>query len=310
MLEYLPESVRIFEVAPRDGLQNEPIPISTEDKYQFIKLLCKAGINHLELSSFVRPDAIPQLNDAAELVPMVLQADWAQNVHFSCLVPNIKGMEKAIESGIKEVAVFTATSETFSQRNVNASITETFNRFQSVMKLAQSHDIKVRGYLSTVFGCPYEGNIPIEKTLELTQRLLDLGVYEVSLGDTIGVGTPVMVKQLIKKLFAACPADKLALHFHDTYRMALANTLTALDLGITAFDSSTGGIGGCPYAKGASGNVATEAMVYLLESLNIATGIDQQPLKMASQFIQQKLGKSANLTPEFPQPYLFRSKDD
>ena len=291
MFEHLPKSVRIFEVSPRDGLQNEPFPISTEYKFQFIKRLCESGVKQLELTSFVRPDAIPQLNDAAELVPMVLKADWAKEVRFSCLVPNEKGMEKAIESGIKEVAIFTATSETFSQRNVNASIDETFRRFHPIMKLAEKHDIAVRGYLSTVFGCPYEGKIPIEKTLDLTQRLLGLGVYEVSLGDTIGTGNPLEVKQIIELLKPVCKINKLAMHFHDTYGIALANSIAALEMGITTFDSSAGGLGGCPYAEGASGNVATESMVYLLENMGIQTGIDSKKLHNSSQFLLEKMGK-------------------
>ena len=291
MFEHLPKSVRIFEVSPRDGLQNEPSPISTEDKFQLIKRLCESGVKQLELTSFVRPDAIPQLNDAAELVPMVLKADWAKEVRFSCLVPNEKGMEKAIESGIKEVAIFTATSETFSQRNVNASIDKTFRRFQPIMKLAEKHDIAVRGYLSTVFGCPYEGKIPIEKTRDLTQRLLGLGVYEVSLGDTIGTGNPLEVKQIIELLKPVCQINKLAMHFHDTYGIALANSIAALEMGITTFDSSAGGLGGCPYAEGASGNVATESMVYLLENMGIQTGIDSKKLHNSSQFLLEKMGK-------------------
>lgn len=291
-MSQFPPSIRIVDVGPRDGLQNETLPIATEDKLRFIELLCAAGEAHIEITSFVRKDKIPQLGDAEMLVPAVLKN--LKGAHFSALVPNEKGMQAAVASGIKEVAIFTATSETFSKKNTNATIEETFQRFFPVMELAREHNLHVRGYLSTVFGCPYEGKIPVDSVVRLTKRLLEIGVAEVSLGDTIGVATPIQVREVLSALEGVCPKEQLAVHFHDTYGMAIANILVSLEKGITIVDSSAGGLGGCPYAKGASGNVATEDVVYLLNGLGITTGIDLPKLIQASSFILRKLGKPSS----------------
>lgn len=293
MLRQLPKHVKVFEVGPRDGLQNETIPIPTQDKLAFIRQLIEAGVKHIELTSFVRPDMIPQLSDATVLVAAVLQEDTPKDVQFSCLVPNIKGMELACKAGVKEVAIFTATSETFSRKNTHATIDETFERFVPVMQVAKAEGIAVRGYVSTVFGCPYEGKTSVEKLVEVTGRLFDLGVYEVSLGDTIGVATPLQVIDVLSTLFMRFPKEKLAMHLHDTRGMAIANILIALEMGITTFDASAGGLGGCPYAPGASGNVATEDVVYLLDALGINSGIHLGKLIKSSRYILKLLDKTS-----------------
>lgn len=290
MMTVPPKRVKIVEVGPRDGLQNEKKPITTEDKFTFIRMLAEAGHKHIELTSFVRPDAIPQLADSTELVEMVNHHRFAPDIQFSALVPNMKGLEKALELGIKEIALFVATSDSFSQRNINATIDESYARIAPVAKAALDVGVKVRGYLSTVFGCPYEGDVPVNKVVDGCKRLEDLGVYEISLGDTTGIGTPLQVLVMLDVLFATISPYKLAMHFHDTRGMALANTLAALDMGIVNYDASAGGLGGCPYAKGASGNVATEDLVYLFHSMNVQTGIDMTKLVAASQFMLDKLG--------------------
>lgn len=293
MFQSLPKQVKIVEVGPRDGLQNEAKPILTNDKITFVKKLIEAGVRHIELTSFVRPDKIPQLSDAAEVVSHMLSEKLPEDVQFSCLVPNVKGMEQACKAGIKEVAVFTATSETFSQKNTHASIEETFERFAPVMDMAKKEGVKVRGYVSTVFGCPYEGETSVGKLIEVTQRLFELGVYEVSLGDTIGIGTPLQVQHTLDDVLKHFPAGNIAMHFHDTRGMAVANVLVALEMGITTFDSSAGGLGGCPYAKGASGNVATEDLVYLFGSFGIKTGINLDKLAQTSGYILKLLEKTS-----------------
>lgn len=292
MLHHLPTQVKIVEVGPRDGLQNEPVPIPTEGKIRFIHNLVAAGIKHIELTSFVRPDKIPQLSDAAEVVQRILQQYPNNDMHFSCLVPNLKGMEQACAAGMKEVAVFTATSETFSQKNTHASIAENFERFVPVMEMAKTNGIKVRGYVSTVFGCPYEGTTSVQTLIKVTGKLFDMGVYEVSLGDTIGVGTPLQVQYTLTEVLKHFPPAAIALHFHNTRGMAIANILVALAMGITIFDASAGGLGGCPYAQGASGNVATEEVVYLMDSLGIKTGINRDRLMAAPADIITLLGKA------------------
>lgn len=290
MMTVPPKRVKIVEVGARDGLQNEKKPIATADKFTFIKMLAEAGHKHIELTSFVRPDSIPQLADAAELVTMVNHHHFAPDIQFSALVPNMKGLEKALELGIKEIALFVATSDSFSQRNINATVDESYDRIAPVAKAALDAGLRVRGYLSTVFGCPYEGDVPVSKVVEGCKRLEDLGVYEISLGDTTGIGTPLQVLTMLDVLFATVQPHKLAMHFHDTRGMALANTLAALDMGIVNYDASAGGLGGCPYAKGASGNVATEDLVYLFHSMGVQTGIDMKKLIAASQFMLDKLG--------------------
>lgn len=290
MMTVPPKRVRIVEVGARDGLQNEKKPIATADKFTFIKLLAEAGHKHIELTSFVRPDAIPQLADAAELVAMVNAHRFAPDMQFSALVPNLRGLEKAQELGVKEIALFVATSDSFSKRNINATVAESYARVAPVAEAALQAGMRVRGYLSTVFGCPYEGEVPVSAVVDGCKRLEDLGVYEVSLGDTTGVGTPLQVQEVLDVLAASINPHKLAMHFHDTRGMAVANTLAALDMGIVNYDASAGGLGGCPYAKGASGNVATEDLVYLFHSMQVQTGIDMQKLITASQFMLGKLG--------------------
>lgn len=293
MLSVPPRYVRIVEVGPRDGLQNERLPVATEDKFTFVKMLAEAGHKHIELTSFVRHDAIPQLADAEALTRMVNAHGFAPDMHFPVLVPNLKGLEKALELGIKEIALFVATSDSFSQRNINATVTESYERLKPVAEMSLTAGVKIRGYLSTVFGCPYEGEIPASKVVEGCKRLTDLGVYEISLGDTIGIATPTQVQEVLDVLFASCNPYQLAVHFHDTRGMAVANALAALDMGIVTFDASAGGLGGCPYARGASGNVATEDLVYLFHSMGVQTGIDMRKLLAASQFMLGKLGKES-----------------
>lgn len=290
MMTVPPKRVKITEVGPRDGLQNEKKPIATADKFHFIKLLAAAGHKHIEITSFVRPDAIPQLADAVELTGIVNGHSFAPAVQFSALVPNMKGLEKAIELGVKEIALFVATSDSFSKRNINATVDESYERVRPVAQAALDAGLKVRGYLSTVFGCPYEGNVPVSKVVEGCKRLEGLGCYEISLGDTTGVGTPMQVQEVLDVLLASMNPHKLAMHFHDTRGMAVANTLASLDMGIASYDASAGGLGGCPYAKGASGNVATEDLVYLFESMGVQTGIDMDKLVAASGFMLDKLG--------------------
>jgi hydroxymethylglutaryl-CoA lyase len=295
----LPKKVRIIEVGPRDGLQNERTILKTKDKAQFVRLLCLAGLPTIEASSFVRPDRIPQMADAEELFKELEGIDKGKLVS---LVPNIKGLEKAIACGLQEVAVFTSVSDTFNKKNINASVDESFERLTPVVKEAQKNGLKVRGYISTVFGCPYEGKTSLDTLKSVSTRLLDLGIYELSLGDTIGCGTPKQTSILVEELQKVCSLDKVAMHFHDTRGMALTNILVALEYGITTFDSSAGGLGGCPYALGAAGNVATEDLLYLFESLDIETGVDMEKVIEASSFIFGKLGKLT--TSKFLQSYL------
>ncbi|MBK27082.1 MAG: hydroxymethylglutaryl-CoA lyase [Halobacteriovorax sp.] len=293
MFKNLPKSIHITEVGPRDGLQNEKKVLSTEDKISFILMLQKAGLKSIEATSFVRPDRIPQMGDASELYEG-LMALTSSKVEYPCLIPNIKGLEKALEAGVKEIALFTATSEEFNKKNINASIDESFVRMEEVAKKAISSGLKVRGYVSTVFGCPYEAETSIKKLIEVSKRLQDLGAYDISLGDTIGVGVPLQVAKIINELEKNFDLGLFSMHFHDTKGMALSNVLTSIELGITKFDSSAGGLGGCPYAKGATGNLATEDLVYLCHSLGIETGVDMELLASASEFILSKLGHASS----------------
>src|SRR6185369_13593209 len=249
----LPKTVRIVEVGPRDGLQNESKTVPTEKKAEFIKLLVAAGLKDIEVASFVHPKWVPQLADAQDLIK---QLEPNPNVRYSALVPNMKGLERAIESGIRRIAVFTAASETFNKKNINMGIQESIDVFKPVVERSLKEGISVRGYVSTCFVCPYEGPITKEKVADVTRALFDLGVDEVSIGDTIGAATPRDVETTVGHLLLHFPAGKLAMHFHDTYGMAIANVYQSLQMGITTFDSSAGGLGGCPYAPGASGNVA------------------------------------------------------
>jgi hydroxymethylglutaryl-CoA lyase len=284
----LPRSVRIVEVGPRDGLQNESTIVPTERKAEFVKLLAVAGLRDIEVASFVHPKWVPQLADAQSLLAAL---DRIPNVRYSALVPNMKGLERAIESGIRRIAVFTAASETFNRKNINMGIQESIDVFRPVVERALKEGISVRGYVSTCFVCPYEGVIPKEKPAEVAKALFDLGVDEVSIGDTIGAGTPKDVEETGGFLLKTFPVESLAMHFHDTYGMAVANVYQALQMGFAIFDSSAGGLGGCPYAPGASGNIATEDLLYLLDRLGIETGVSLKLLRRASHFIASELAR-------------------
>lgn len=282
------KKVKIVEVGPRDGLQNEKQTIPTKDKLIYIKKLVESGLKNIEATSFVNPEWVPQLSDASEIM---VNLSNCPGVCFSALVPNMKGLERAIESGVKRIAIFTAASETFNKKNINMSIRESLNSFKDVIGVALKNKMSVRGYISTCFVCPYEGDIKKEKVFEITKELEDFGVDEISIGDTIGAASPLDVYNTVEFLTQKIQKEKLALHFHDTYGTALVNVLAGLELGISTFDSSSGGLGGCPYAKGASGNLATEDLVYLLNKMNIECEIDLKKLSEASLFIENLLGK-------------------
>ena len=271
--------VRVVEVGPRDGLQNEKVTIPTEAKVEYITALADAGLRVIEAGAFVSPKWVPQMADTAEVFRNIPKDP---GVEFPVLVPNMKGLERAIETGVKSIAIFTAASDTFNKRNINMTIDESFRNYALVAARAQAEGMRIRGYVSTAFGCPYEGDVAPEKVLEVSARLLDLGCYEVSVGDTIGVGTPTQVQGVIGILLQVIPAGKLAMHFHDTRGTALANTLAALEMGIAAFDASSGGLGGCPYAPGASGNLATEDLLYMLAKMGIETGVSLDRVVAAS----------------------------
>lgn len=276
------DSVTIVEVGPRDGLQNEKVTIPTEAKIAYITALGDAGLRVIEAGAFVSPKWVPQMADTAQVYAEIPKDP---GVEYPVLVPNMRGLERAIECGVKSVSIFTAASDTFNKRNINMTIDESFENYAPVVARALGEGMRVRGYVSTAFGCPYEGDVPPEKVLEVSARLLDLGCYEVSVGDTIGVGTPLQVQGVIGMLLQVIPASKLAMHFHDTRGTALANTLAALEMGIATYDASSGGLGGCPYAPGASGNMATEDLVYMLDSMGIQTGVDMKRLVKASSII-------------------------
>jgi len=273
------DTVKIVEVGPRDGLQNEKVTVPAEVKVDFITALADAGLRVIEAGAFVSPKWVPQMADTAEVYREIPKDP---GVEFPVLVPNMRGLDRAIEAGVKSIAIFTAASETFNQRNINMTIDGSFENYAPVVARARAEGIRVRGYVSTAFGCPYEGDVAPEKVLEVCARLLDLGCYEVSVGDTIGVGTPMQVQGVIGMLLQVIPASRLAMHFHDTRGTALANTLAALEMGIATFDASAGGLGGCPYAPGASGNLATEDLVYMLDSMAIETGVNLNRLVQAS----------------------------
>jgi len=284
----LPHHVRLVEVGPRDGLQNEKQPISVADKVRLTNDLSAAGLSYIEVGSFVSPKWVPQMAGSAEVFAGI---QYKPGVVYGALTPNLKGFEAAVEAGVKEVAVFAAASEAFSQRNINCSIAESLERFIPVIEAAKSHGITVRGYVSCVLGCPYEGEVAPEQVAAVARELLAMGCYEVSLGDTIGTGTAGKTRTLFEVVGRDIPRDKLAGHFHDTYGQALANIYASLLEGIAVFDSSVAGLGGCPYARGATGNVATEDVLYLLNGLGIATGIDMDKLIAAGQRICEVLGK-------------------
>jgi hydroxymethylglutaryl-CoA lyase len=282
----LPKKIKIVEVGPRDGLQNEKKIVSTADKIIFVQKLIDSGLKTIEVGSFVAPHKIPQMDDSAEVLKAV---KGNKGITFPTLVPNLYGLERAIKAGAKEISVFTATSETFNKKNINATIDESLIRIKEITKTAKK--IKIRGYISTVFGCPYEGKTSIKTLIKVMKNLFSQGIYEISLGDTIGIANPAQVKKVIKEISKNFDLKKIAMHFHDTRGMALANALKSLEMGITTFDSSAGGIGGCPYAKGATGNVSTEDMVNMFESMGIKTGVDLNKLVEASDFISKVLGR-------------------
>jgi len=288
----LPKFVRIVEVGPRDGLQNEKNFVSAQTKLEFIDKLYSAGLRSIEAGAFVSPKWVPQMADTEEIFNHLKTSAVVNypQATFSALTPNMKGLESAMKLGVKEVAVFGAASESFSQKNINCSIEESLGRFKEVCKVALSNNIKVRGYVSCVLGCPYEGNdVSPEKVLYVTNKLLEMGCYEVSLGDTIGTGNAGSTTRLLDVVTASVPVDKIAVHFHDTYGQALSNIYVALQYGISVVDASTSGLGGCPYAKGASGNVATEDVVYMLNGLNITSNIDMTKLVLAGQYMDSML---------------------
>ncbi len=288
-LPALPRSVRVVEVGPRDGLQNEKALVPTEQKIQFISMLAEAGLPVVEATSFVSPRAIPQLSDAGAVMAGLRRLPSTQ---YPVLVPNLKGMERALAAGVRSIAVFTAASESFTRHNVNATIAESLANFRPVVALAQQKGMSVRGYISTVFGCPYEGAVAPQQVLTVAQALLEMGVDDLSLGDTIGVATPNQVVDVLDLLLTkgAIPVERLAVHFHDTRGTALANVLMALQLGIGIVDSSAGGLGGCPYAPGAAGNLATEDLLYMLHGIGISTGVDLEKVVAATRFIAPLLG--------------------
>lgn len=285
----LPTSIKLFEMSPRDGLQNEPgTLVPTGTKIELIERLAKAGIRHIEAASFVSPKWVPQMGDATEVMHGIQRQS---GVVYSALTPNLKGLESALAVGVEEVAVFGAASEAFSQKNINCSIADSLARFEPVLARANEAGIRVRGYVSCVLGCPYEGHIAPEKVAEVANALYEMGCYEISLGDTIGVGTPLAAKRMIDATRQQVPIEKLAAHFHDTYGMAIANLYAVMEEGVSVIDAATAGLGGCPYAKGASGNVATEEVLYLLEGLGIETGIDLQAVIDTGDWITRQLGR-------------------
>ena len=286
----LPSHVRLIEVGPRDGLQNEAQPISVEAKVQLVDALTAAGVGYIEVGSFVSPKWVPQMAGSAEVFAQIQRKP---GVIYGALAPNLRGFEDALAAGVKEVAVFAAASEAFSQRNINCSISESLERFVPIMDAAKQHGVSVRGYVSCVLGCPYEGDVAPEQVALVARELYAMGCYEVSLGDTIGTGTAGATRRMFDVVGADVPRDKLAGHFHDTYGQAMANIYASLLEGIAVFDSSIAGLGGCPYAKGASGNVASEDVLYLLNGLGIETGIDMERLILAGEQICTVLGRAS-----------------
>ena len=285
----VPRSARVVEVGPRDGLQNEKALVPTAQKIRFIQMLAEAGLPVVEATSFVSPRAIPQLSDASEVMNGITRL---ASTSYPVLVPNVKGMERALAAGARSIAVFTAASESFTRHNINVTIAESLANFRPVVAMAQREGVPVRGYISTVFGCPYEGKVDARQALRVAQDLLVMGVSELSLGDTIGVATPNQVVDVIG-LFTEegkFPVEQIAVHFHDTRGTALANVLAALQLGISIIDASAGGLGGCPYAPGAAGNLATEDLLYMLHGMGIETGVDLEKVVAATSFIAPYLG--------------------
>lgn len=285
----LPTTVRVVEVGPRDGLQNEPIPVPTEVKVRFVEMLAESGVSVVEVTSFVSPRWVPQLADADQVMRQISRRP---GVRYLVLVPNLKGLERAVEAGADSIAIFTAASGTFCQRNLNRTIEQSLHEFERVVEQAKSAGVWVRAYISTAFVCPYEGLVAPEKVQPIVERLLAMGVDEISLGDTIGAGVPTQVAQLTDLLEPILPKAQWAYHFHNTYGTALANVLVALQKGITIFDSSAGGLGGCPFAPGASGNLATEDLLYMLDKMGVETGIQMQKVVESAQYILSHLNRA------------------
>lgn len=283
-----PQHVTIYEVGPRDGLQNEKKSVPTEAKIRYINMLSDAGLSIIETTSFVNPKAVPQMADATEVMRGI---ERKPGVYYPALVPNERGMMRALEAGVTGIAVFTAASESFTKANINSTIQQSLDNFKPVIALAQEHGINVRGYVSTALGCPYEGAVPPEKVEEVTMALFDMGVSQVSLGDTIGVGTPADVERVFGPILKRVPPESIAAHFHDTRGTALANVLAALQMGVTTIDSSSGGLGGCPYAPGAAGNLATEDLLYMLDGMGVNTSVNLEKVAQASLYILGVLGK-------------------
>jgi hydroxymethylglutaryl-CoA lyase len=286
--------IRIVEVGPRDGVQNEKEVVSTATKLELIERLAQTGLRDIEAASFVSPKWVPQMADHAEIMAGLPPADRYPDVNYPVLTPNMKGFEAAVAAGAKEVAVFAAASEGFSQKNINCSIAESIERFVPVFEEAKRHGVRVRGYVSCVIACPYDGPIAPENVAQVASRLLELGSYEVSLGDTIGAGTPASVSRMLDAVCRKVPISQLAGHYHDTYGMAVANVYASYHFGLSTFDSSIAGLGGCPYAKGATGNVATEDLVYLFEGLGLQTGVDLNALIDCAGWISSVLGRAPN----------------
>ena len=288
-MQAVSDTIKIIEVGPRDGLQFENSMLSVEHKVELINRLTDTGLAHIEAGSFVSAKKIPQLADTDQVFEKL---GYSNSAVYAALVPNEKGMQRALNAGVKSVAVFTAASETFCQKNIGCSIEESFQRFEPVMELAREHNIEVRGYLSCVFACPYEGSIKMAKVIQVAERLYNMGCYEVSMGDTIGVGTPNQAQTLILHAAGVVPLDKIAVHFHDTRGQALANILASLEMGISTVDSSVAGLGGCPYADGASGNVATEDVVYMLHGLGIHSGVDLRKIIDTGRWVSNLLNRN------------------
>ncbi|MSN26781.1 MAG: hydroxymethylglutaryl-CoA lyase [Geobacter sp.] len=284
----LPKRVKMVEVGPRDGLQNEAAIVPAEVKIEFINRLSASGLSVIESTSFVSPKWVPQMADNSQVMAGITRRP---GVSYPVLVPGMQGFESAVAAGAQEISVFGAASEAFSRRNINCSIAESLERFAPVIEAARQRGIKVRGYVSCVLGCPYQGEVPLEAVADISQRLFEMGCYEISLGDTIGIGTPGQAQAMVKAVAERVPLDRLAAHFHDTYGQALANILAVLELGVSVVDSSVAGLGGCPYAKGAAGNVASEDLLWMLNGLGIETGVDLTLLRGAGTYICNYLGR-------------------
>jgi hydroxymethylglutaryl-CoA lyase len=281
-----PRRVTIVEVGPRDGLQNEQVLISTADKIAFVDLLSAARLPVIEVGAFVSPKWVPQMTDTSDVFAGITRQP---GIRYTALVPNVAGLDRAVSAGVREIAIFAATTDSFSRRNINQSVDASLETYADVCRRALAAGLRVRGYLSTAFGCPYEGDVPPERVADVTARLIDLGVFEVSVSDTIGIAHPGQIPRVLEAVLARVPVEHVALHFHDTRGTALANVVTALPFGISTFDASAGGLGGCPYAPGASGNLATDDLIYMLDGMGVETGVSLPALSKASAFIGSRL---------------------